>query len=172
MKKRQIFRQIPAFQLNLFSVYFLIRTLLLTSCNSRSSSSSYSAKVSTDNINLSETQNAHLDSIVHFLLNVSARDFYDHQPPTPVSFRDVKVRNIVGPDGENHYMICGQFLDKDKQNKDDWTSFATIKTSGYEQWIGNQSLSYCQDSKAVSYRINELSSELKSRFDSLQNKAK
>ena len=66
-------------------------------------------------------------------------------------------------------MICGQFLEQDKQNKDEWTSFATIKTSGYEQWIGNQSLAFCQDSRLVSYKINDLSSALKSRVDSLFN---
>jgi hypothetical protein len=123
-------------------------------------------------MSLVETQNASLDSIVHFLLDSSAKDFHDNQPPTPVSFRNVKVRNLIGPNAENHYMICGQFLAQDKQNKDNWISFATIKTSGYEQWIGTQSLGYCQDSKAITYKINDLSSALKSRFDSLQNLTK
>jgi hypothetical protein len=72
-------------------------------------------------------------------------------------------------------MICYQFLEQDKQNKEEWISFATVKTSGYEHWIGNQSLTYCQDSRLVSHIINDLSLALKSRVDfllDLQNPAK
>jgi hypothetical protein len=100
---------------------------------------------------------------------VSAKDFHDHQPPIPVNFRNVQVRNLIGPNAENNYMICGQFLALDKQSRDEWTSFATIKTDPYEQWIGSNALTYCQDSKAISYKINDLSSALKNRIDSLQN---
>jgi len=119
--------------------------------------------------NVSETKNASLDSVVFWLLNASAKDFYDHQPPIPVDFRDVQLRNLIGANEENHYLICGQFLFQDHQNRDKWTDFATIKTSGYEQWIGKQSMGYCQDAKVVSYQINDLSAALKSRVDSLQH---
>jgi hypothetical protein len=156
----------------LLPIPILILIFFLTSCSSRSSNDNHSSKGNPNSISLADTQNASLDSIVHFLLDASAKDFHDHQPPTPVGFRNVKVRNLIGSNGENHYMIIGQLLDQDKQNKDEWTSFTTIKTSGYEQWIGDQSLRYGQGSKAISYKINDLSSELKSRFDSLQNSAK
>jgi hypothetical protein len=153
----------------LFSITFLFFTLFLTSCNSTSDKNDHSSVVSPDSIRSYEMQNTSLDSVVFWLLDASAKDFHEHQPPIPVSFRNVQVRNLIGPNAENNYLICGQFLAQDKQNKDEWTSFATIKTSGYEQWIGTQSLGYCQDSKAISYKIKDLSSALKSRVDSLQN---
>ena len=151
-------------------ISLLTIALFFTSCNSTSHKKiNNSTQVNPDTSRVSETQNASIDSSVRFLLDASAKDFHDHQPPVPVSFRNVQVRNLIGPNAENHYMLCGQFLGKDNQSKDEWTSFATIKTSGYEQWIGNQSLTFCQDSRAISYKINDLSSALKSRVDSLHN---
>ena len=133
--------------------------LLLFSCNN--------APNNPESSRVSKSQNASLDSVVRFLLDASAKDFHDHQPPVPVSFRNVELRNLISANAENHYMLCGQFLARDKN---EWTYFATIKTSGYEQWIGNQSLGYCQDAKAISYKISDLSSALKSRLDSLTTK--
>jgi outer membrane PBP1 activator LpoA protein len=150
-------------------ISIIMVSLFLASCNSITDNNNKSPKDNPDSISLTETQNASLDSTVHYLLDASAKDFHDNQPPIPVSFRNVQVRNLIGSNMENHYMICGQFLAQDNQTKDEWTSFATIKTSGYEQWIGNQSLEYCQDSKAISYKIIDLSSALKKRVDSLQN---
>jgi hypothetical protein len=167
MKNQSKLRQSAVLQKILLPVSIIIFILFLATCRSGSSNNNHSSKDSHENIGLTETQNASLDSIINYLLDASARDFHDHQPPTPVSFRNVEIRNLIGPNEENHYMICGQFLARDNEDKDIWTSFATIKTSKYEQWIGNQSLSYCQDSKAISYKIIDLSSELKSRFDSL-----
>ena len=172
MKKQSKLRQAFVLQKIILSVSILILTLFLTSCNTGSENKNHSSKGSPDSISLTETQNASLDSIVQFLLDASAKDFYDNQPPTPGSFRNVQVRNLIGPNAENHYMICGQFLAQDKQNNDEWTSFATIKTDPYEQWIGSNALTYCQDSKEISYKISDLSSALKSRFDALQNLTK
>ncbi len=153
-----------------FQLYIsvLIVTFCLASCNTAPDNNNSSLKDIPDSIPYDEKQHASLDSIVNYLLNASAQDFHDHLPPVPVNFRNVQVRNLTGPNTENRYLLCGQFLSQEKQSKDEWTSFATIKTSAYEQWIGNN-LSYCQDSKAVSYKINDLSSELKSRFDALNN---
>jgi hypothetical protein len=145
-------------------------TIFLTSCNSKTDNKNNSSKDSLESTNLIETQNTSLDSIVLFLLDASAKDFHDNQPPIPVNFRNVQVRDLIGQHLENNYMICGQFLAQDKQSKDEWTSFATIKTDPYEQWIGSNALTYCQDSRAISYKIKDLSSALKNRIDSLQNK--
>jgi hypothetical protein len=145
-------------------------TIFLASCNSKTDNKNNSSKDSLESTNLIETQNTSLDSIVLFLLDASAKDFHDNQPPIPVNFRNVQVRDLIGQHLENNYMICGQFLAQDKQSKDEWTSFATIKTDPYEQWIGSNALTYCQDSRAISYKIKDLSSALKNRIDSLQNK--
>jgi hypothetical protein len=150
----------------------IILGLFLAACNSTSKSGERSEAANTESTHLADKPDPSRDSIVLFLLDASAKDFHDHQPPVPVDFRNLEVRNLVGSDGANHYMICGQFLGQDKQSQDDWTTFATIKTSGYEQWIGNQSIAYCQDSKPVKYTANDLTASLKSRFDSLQHLAK
>lgn len=144
-------------------------TIFLASCNSGTDKKNNSSKDSLESIDLTETQNTSLDSIVLFLLDASAKDFFENQPPIPVNFRNVQVRNLIGKNSKNNFIICGQFLAQDKQSKDEWTSFATIKTDPYEQWIGSNALTYCKDSKAISYKITDLSSALKKRLDSLQN---
>lgn len=138
------------------------------SCNS-SNSNKNSKTVSSDSIHSDITQPDSLDTIVLNLLDVSAQDFYDHQPPVPVGFKEVKFKYLTRPNKERIYLICGQFLDKDNQNKQKWTFFATIKTDPYEQWIGSNAQTYCQDSKEIMFTKIDLSIALKSRVDSLQN---
>ena len=140
------------------------------SCNSSNSKdkNDNSKTVNSDSIRSDVTQTDSLDNIVVNLLDVSAQDFYDHQPPVPVSFREVKIKYLTKPDKKRTYLICGQFLDKDNQNKKEWTFFATIKTDPYEQWIGSNAQIYCQDSKEIMFTKIDLSIALKSRVDSLQ----
>lgn len=168
MNKKSNKRQIFAMHKIQLCISLIVVTIFLTSCNSKTDNKNNSSNDGLESTSLTETQNTSLDSIVLFLLDASAKDFHENQPPIPVNFRNVQIRNLIGPNTENHYMICGQFLAQDKRNKDEWTSFATIKTDPYEQWIGSNALTYCQDSKAISYKINDLSSALKSRVDSLQ----
>jgi hypothetical protein len=46
--------------------------------------------------------------------------------------------------------------------------FVTIKTSGYEQYIGAQAAGFCQDSSVTRDQLGDLSSSLQSRLDSLR----
>jgi hypothetical protein len=55
-----------------------------------------------------------------------------------------------------------------KGGKPEWLPFATIKTSGYEQWIGAQAVSYCQSASVIWDKDADLSSELQKRLDSLR----
>ncbi len=152
-----------------FKILSLITLIVFClSCNS-SNSNENSKTVSSDSIRSDVTQPDSLDNIVGTLLDVSAQDFYDQQPPVPVSFREVKIKYLTRPNKERTYLICGQFLDKDNQNKQEWTFFATIKTDPYEQWIGSNAQTYCQDSKEIMFTKIDLSIALKSRVDSLQN---
>jgi hypothetical protein len=123
----------------------------------------HAPEVSSDSTHSSETQIASLDSTVNFLLNASAKDFYDHQLPVPIGFRNVQIKYF-----EEKFFICGEFLVMDEQNKEKWTAFATIKTFKYEQWIGANASTYCPNSKVISYKISDLSSTFKSRFDTLK----
>jgi hypothetical protein len=140
------------------------------SCNRSNSkeNNDNSKTLNSDSIRSDVTQTDSLDNIVLNLLDVSAQDFYAHQPPVPVGFREVKIKYLTKPIKERTYLICGQFLDKNNQNKQEWTFFATIKTDPYEQWIGSNALTYCQDSKELMYTKIDLSIALKSRIDSLQ----
>lgn len=109
-----------------------------------------------------------LKAVTEFLLTSSATDFYSHQPPVVIAFRKVKVGHLILSDGQKRYVLCGEFLSQDKKDRNEWTLFATIKTSGYEQWIGNQALPFCQDSKIKWTKLNDLSSALKNRLDALR----
>ncbi|MFZ7144369.1 MAG: hypothetical protein ACO1G6_03415 [Bacteroidota bacterium] len=45
---------------------------------------------------------------------------------------------------EKSFLLCGEFL---FQEEKEWIEFTTIKTSGYEQYLGKNQ--YCQDSTIV-----------------------
>lgn len=113
-------------------------------------------------------QKASIDSVAQFLLSAAATDFHLHRPQDPVRFRDVRLGRSINPKGEDQYMLCGQFLPAQEGGKAEWTPFATIKTSGYEQWIGGRAAGFCQDSTVIWDKMSDLSSLLQSRLDSLR----
>ncbi len=65
-------------------------------------------------------------------------------------------------------VLCGQFLPAQEGGEAKWTTFATIKTSGYEQWIGAQATDFCQGASVIWDKEGDLSSSLQSRLDSLR----
>jgi len=65
-------------------------------------------------------------------------------------------------------MLCGQFLPAQEGGKAEWTPFATIKTSGYEQWIGAQAAAFCQRPSVMWDKVGDLPSLLQSRLASLR----
>jgi hypothetical protein len=85
---------------------------------------------------------ASIDPVVKFLLTSAAGDFHDHGPKGPLHFRNVRLGHVMDAKGEAQYRLCGElFREGDKA---EWTPFATIKTSGYEQYVGPTT--YCPDS--------------------------
>lgn len=84
------------------------------------------------------------DTIVQFLMTSAAKDFRNHQPPTPIDFRDIKIGYLTSTNNAKNFILCGEFLSK--ENKE-WIEFATIKTEGYEQYIGKTH--YCQEATTV-----------------------
>jgi hypothetical protein len=128
------------------------------------------AACSTTSVTRSESQavSPTRDSVVQFLLKSAATDLHTHRPPDPVRFRDVRIGHVGKADGEQQYMLCGQFLPSRAGDKADWTPFVTIKTSGYEQWIGAQAAVFCRDSSVIWDKVDGLSSSLQSRLDSLR----
>ncbi len=111
---------------------------------------------------------ASTDSIVQFLLTAAALDFYNHRPPDPLRFRDVRLGHLTGSNGVRRYLLCGQFLSVEEKNKVEWISFVTIKTDPYEQWLGNQAYAYCNDTSVVWENVSDLSSLLQIKLDSLR----
>ena len=145
----------------------LFATLVLAGCGTAPvTRSEPQATASPSQAPAPATQKASIDSVVEFLLTSAANDFHTHRPPNPVSFRDVRVGHVVNSNGEQRYMLCGQFLPAQDGGKADWIPFTTIKTSGYEQWIGAQAAGYCQGS--VIWDKVDLSSELQRRLGALR----
>jgi hypothetical protein len=63
--------------------------------------------------------------------------------------------------------MCGEFVRTEERAKNGWTKFATIKTSGYEQYLGDNV--YCQKPNIVWSSDGDITSRLKSKLDSLQS---
>lgn len=113
---------------------------------------------------VSAQKDAPRNSALEFLLDAAAKDFRDHRPPEPARFRKVRLGYTAAGSGGRQYRLCGEFLPKQASGKADWTPFATIKTSGYEQWLGAQAIAYCQ---GVTFDpAGDLSARLWKRFES------
>jgi hypothetical protein len=152
----------------LATISLTVLTVILFSCNNNNSKTNNSqSPIVTSNSTVSkETKIDKLDNIVSSIIDISANDFYKNQQPAPVDFKNVKLKYIKKTNGEELYILCGQFVTNDKQE----TQFATVKNSDYEQWIGNSALTYCQDSKEIPYTKEDLSSTLKNKFKSLKDR--
>ena len=143
-------------------------SFVLAACSTAPATRSESLAVSPAQVRAPERQRASVDSVVQFLLTAAATDFHTHRPPDPGRFRDVRIGHVMTPRGEEQYMLCGQFLPAQEGGKAEWAPFATIKTSGYEQWIGAQATVFCQRSSVIWDKEGDLSSSLQSRLDSLR----
>ena len=146
----------------------LFSILVLASCSTAPVTRSGSPAVNPAQVLTPEPQKASIDPVVQFLLTAAATDFHTHRPPDPVRFRDVRIGHVTSRTGEEQYMLCGQFLPAQEGGNPAWTTFATIKTSGYEQWIGAQAVGFCQRSTVVWDKEGDLSPLLQSRLDSLR----
>lgn len=133
----------------------LLTTLVLAACGT--------APAARDQ---SHPRNVSIDPAVEYLLTSAANDFHANRSMVPVRFRDVRSGYVVTADGTRQYRLCGEFLPAREGREGEWTRFATIKTSGYEQWLGGQAAPFCDAS--VTWDEGDLSSSLQSRLDSLR----
>ena len=151
----------------------VLAVLALAACRTAPITTGNSPAVPLPGATAAEPKEAPPDSVVKFLLDSAASDFHAHRPPDPVRFRDVRIAHVTSPTGEKQYRLCGEFLpapapaQAHEGAKDEWISFVTIKTSGYEQYIGGQAADLCKGS-AVTGDEDDLSSALQSRLDSLR----
>jgi hypothetical protein len=114
-------------------------------------------------------RNATLHPDVELLLTSAATDFHTHPAVYPARLRNVRSGYVVAADGTRQYRVCGEFLPAQAGGSAEWTRFATVRTSRYEQWIGGQAAPYCEAS--MTWDEGDLSSELQSRLDSLATAA-
>lgn len=131
---------------------FIFFMAAIISCNSNNKTETKdSSKVISENESIPDT-------VVQFLITSASKDFRNHQPPTPIDFRNVKIGYTKFNNNEKTYILCGEFL---SQENKEWTEFATIKTSGYEQYIGKSQ--YCQNAIMI-LTDDKLSVELKNKL--------
>ncbi|MEZ4721784.1 MAG: hypothetical protein R2813_07920 [Flavobacteriales bacterium] len=105
------------------------------------------------------------DSIVQFLVAAAAEDFNLHKPPTPIDFRNLRIGLLQSDNDQNQYVMCGEFLSKEKADTEEWETFATIKTSGYEQYVGMQAIPFCNNFSMVLTDASSLATALKNRHE-------
>lgn|SRR4030095_15769946 len=139
---------------------FAFLTILL-SCNTRSNEKGSKNNTANNSTNL-ESIKSIPDSVIQFLIHSAAKDFNDHRPPTAIDIRNVNAGYIPSKN-DTVYLICGELLSKEENN---WIQFVTIKTSGYEQYIGDNV--YCQ--KAIFEKTNNvrLADRIKQKLNALQ----
>jgi hypothetical protein len=113
-----------------------------------------------------ESQSVSKDSVVQFLLTSAATDFHTHSRSGSVRFREVRFGHVTHS-GVEQYMLCGEYMSEQEGSRTEWMPFATIKTSGYEQWNGSQAEGFCKRTSVVWDKAGDLSSSLQSRLASL-----
>ncbi len=113
-----------------------------------------------------EQQKVSTDTPLQFLLTAAASDFHAQHPSHTIHFRKVHIGHILTPSGEKQYLLCGHFLTAQPAGKAEWAPFVTVKTSGYEQWLGDQAASLCKRPSII-WEKGDLSTSLQSRFDAL-----
>jgi len=138
-------------------------TLLLAACSTTPAPRGQSPPASSAQVSAS---NGQLDLVIEYLLAEAASDFHSHRPPSVARVRNVRISHVTTADGAKQYILCGEFLPAQRDGKVEWTPFVTIKTLGYEQWIGAQAADLCQRSTVVSDSKGDLSSLLQTRLDS------
>ncbi len=105
-------------------------------------------------------------SVIQFLINSAAKDFKVHQPPIAIDFRNLKAGYILS-EKDTTYLISGEFFPQGEKN---WVPFETIKTFGYEQYIGNTVYSNkAQFESPVDN--NELTVKMRTKWNELNEKS-
>jgi hypothetical protein len=99
---------------------------------------------------------------IDYLLDSAAADFRTH-PPKALAFRKVYFGQFDAKGQPPQYEICGEFQVAKEGGKKEWLHFVTIKTSGYEQYIGEQASSFCTR-EGMSWDEDDWSAELLKRY--------
>ena len=143
----------------------VLGTLVLAACSTGPATRNESKSASPTQAPAAEPRKESIDSIEQFLVTSAVTDFHTHTRSGSVRVRDVRLGHITTSNGEAQYMLCGEYLlEQAGGEKTEWMPFATIKTSGYEQWNGGQAEVFCKRS-SITWDKEDLSSALQSRLD-------
>ena len=126
--------------------------ITIISCSSKNKTETKDGSFSTSEVEVIP------DNVVQFLIASAAKDFKEHQPPTAVDIRNVKIGYIGSLKEKKVFVLCGEFLSQEDKK---WVEFTTMKTFGYEQFLGKTQ--YCHDATIVLSDEN-LSLELKNKL--------
>ena len=149
---------------NTFILLSTLVIILLYSCQNnaeRKSSNTNQPAEMEDNITVSAPVS---DTLKTFLVNNTVQDFYKNKQNAVVEFRNVFLKLYEG----ETYLICGEFLMMDKEKTEKWIDFATLKTEGYELWIGGNATAYCNDAKTITTSTEDLAILLNTQLKNLQ----
>ena len=97
-----------------------------------------------------------------FLLESAASDFRNHVAAEGVSFRNVHVGVFRGDNGSTVNLMCGEFRTADSAA--DWELFATLRTEGYENWLGGSAAAYCRGSNTILDTNRDLAAALSAKY--------
>jgi hypothetical protein len=105
------------------------------------------------------------DADVQFLLASSAADFHAHPPEGTVRFRDVRAGRL----GTNQVLVCGKYLTGAEPEGADGTPFVTLKTSGYELYLGARAATTWCVGDSLAWNAGDLAAPLQRQLDSLKS---
>ena len=97
-----------------------------------------------------------------FLIESAASDFRSHIAPDGVSFRNVHVGVFRGDNGSTVNLMCGEFRAADKAAH--WEPFVTLRTEGYENWLGGAAAAYCRGPNTVLDTNRDLAAALSTQY--------
>lgn len=107
---------------------------------------------------------AETEQALSFLLASAADDFRQSDPGTSVRVRDVRLARVPTTTGKPpQYQLCGEFTAGGE--KREWAKFATVKTSGYEQWTGAAATGLCGREDIAWEEVSGLTESLQRKLD-------
>lgn len=105
---------------------------------------------------------------VQYLVRACAADVLKQYPEALIQFNSCFSGSRPLPSGGNQELLCGQFRIQQDRQWGLWIPFATVKTSGYEQWQGAQASSVCQDAAIVWNSMDDMSTSLQTMLESMR----
>ena len=102
------------------------------------------------------------DEAVTFLIEAAATDFKTHVAPTGATFRNVHPGVMQGEENLTMTLICGEYHIDGATDR--WDTFATLRTDGYENWVGGAAGTYCASPDTVLETNNDLAEVLNQQY--------